>query len=376
MEFKINNECFYKAITEVNKAVSRKSPLPILECIKIVANSECLILVGSNADFFIEKVIPLFINGVKVLEVINTGCIVISAKYLGEIVKKLPQDIFVKVNEQQIVTIRSGEVSTNLKGFNSKEYPRLPHIDGTKHLEIPSIELNEMIKQTIFAVSKSGTRPVLTGVNMLFDKNRFTCVATNSHRLALRELAIESNINGSFIVPSANLNELSKLFNNGLGMIHIYLIESYIVFKSNNISLFSRLIEGNYPNVSGLFSAHYKTGIILDTIQFLQGIDRAYLFASEWRNNNVQLEIKDGNKIQISSNSLEIGEIVETQTIKKIVGETDLSISLDGNFLLDALKAVKEKEVKLSFSGPMRPVLIEPLENPSYIQLISPVRTY
>lgn len=376
MEFIIDNECFNKAISDVNKAVSLKTPFPILSGIKIMATNKCLILIGSNSDIVIEKVIPLTIDGVKVLEVYEAGSVVISAKYLSEIVKKLPDKIHLRVNDKQLVTIQSDEIVTNLYGFNSEEYSKLPQINEANCIEIPSIELIEMIKQTAFAVSKNESRPVLTGVNMSFKDNHLSCVATNSHRLALREIALESNINGSFIVPSTSLNELTKLINNDSGVIHIFVTDSYMVFKSNTISLFSRLIEGNYPNISGLLPNNPKTIITLDTNQLLKGIDRACLFASEWKNNNVHLEIKDGTKLRISSNSSEIGKIEETQSIKAIIGETDLSISLDGNFLIDALKVIKEEEIRLSFSGSMRPVLIEPIENPSYLHLISPVRSY
>ncbi len=201
---------------------------------------------------------------------------------------------------------------------------------------------------------------------MSIKENKLTCVATNSHRLALRELPLESKVTGSFIIPSKSLNELTKLFNNEAGIIHIFITESYIVFQTNHISLFSRLIEGNYPNVSELLPKDLKTIITVDTNTLLKGIDRACLFVSEWRNNNVLIEILDKSKLRISSNSSELGKIEETQSINSISGEAGLSVSLDGSFLLDALKAIKENEVKLSFGGSMRPVLIEPSDNSSY----------
>ena len=304
------------------------------------------------------------------------GSVVISAKYLSEIVKKLPDKIHLKVNEKQVVTIQSNEIITKLNGFNAKEYPSLPQMDETKQIRIPSTELIEMIKQTAFAVSKNETRPVLTGVHMSFQENRLRCVATNSHRLAQRELTIESNVNGAFTVPSTSLNELTKLINNESGLLHIFVTDSYMVFKTNTTSLFSRLIEGNYPNISGLLPKNSKTMITLDTKQLLKGIDRACLFASEWKNNNVHIEIIEGTKIKISSTSSEIGKIEETQNLKGIEGEKDLNITLDGSYLMDALKIIKEEEIRLSFGGVMRPFLIEPIGNSSYLHLISPVRSY
>lgn len=238
MEFIIDNKCFNKAISDVNKAVSLKTPFPILSGIKITANNNCIILVGSNSDIVIEKVIPLTIDGVKVLEVYHEGSVVISAKHLSEIVKKLPDKIHIKVSEKQLVTIQSDEIVTKVYGFNAEEYPSLPQIEEVKFIKIPSVELIDIIKQTVFAVSKSESKPVLTGVNMSFKDNHLSCVATNSHRLALRELAVESNVSGSFIVPSTSLNELIKLIDKETGVIHIFVTDSYIVFKSNTSSLF------------------------------------------------------------------------------------------------------------------------------------------
>ncbi len=176
----------------------------------------------------------------------------------------------------------------NLNGMHSGEYPNPPQIDGAGYFNIPSVELLEIIKQTAFAVSKNETRPLLTVVNLSIKENKLTCVATNSHRLALRELPLESKVTGSFIIPSKSLNELTKLFNNEADIIHIFLTDSYIVFQTNHISLFSRLIKGNYPNVSELLPKDLKTIITVDTKTLLKGIDRACLFASEWRNNYIK----------------------------------------------------------------------------------------
>ncbi|WP_175987423.1 DNA polymerase III subunit beta [Bacillus sp. Marseille-Q1617] len=376
MEFIIENEYFNRAISDVHRAVSMKTPFPILTGIKITADQDCVTLIGSNSDLIIEKVIPLSIDGVKVLDVIQPGSVVLTARYLSEIVKKLPGDIHVEANEKQTVTLRSDEIVTSLNGIHAEEYPSLPEMDESNQMRIPGVDLIEMIKQTVFAVAKSETRPVLTGVNLSFDKNHLTCAATNSHRLALKELTIDSTITGSFIVPSASLNEFVKLFQNESGYIDLFATASYMVFKSSKATLFTRLIEGNYPNVSVLIPKDSKTIVTSDTKRLLKGIDRACLFASEWKNNNIFLEIKDGMKMKISSNSSEIGRIEETQMIKSMEGEGELSISLDGDFLMDALKAVKEEEIRLSFGGSMKPVLIEPVGNPSYLHLISPVRSY
>lgn len=376
MKFRINKEYFHKAISEVSKAVSTKTPFPILSGIKLIAKNDSITLIGCNSDIIIEKMIPNIIDGVKILDVYKPGSSVISATYLSEIVKKLPNEIDLEVNEKQIVSIQSDEIITKLSEFNSEEYPKLPMFNKSNRVSISSHELIEMINQTVFAASKNETRPVLTGVNFSFQQGELSCVATNSHRLALRILRIESEAIGSYNVPNTSLIEVTKLFGGGTTTIEIFLTESYIVFKSNYTTLYSRLIKGNYPNITGLFPKEFKTTVTIDTKQFLKGIDRACLFAKEWKNNNVNIEIKDGSKIRIFSSSTEIGKLEETQSIKTIRGEKELSISLDGSFLMDALKVIKEEEVSLAFSGSMRPILIQPIGNNDQLHLISPVRSY
>ncbi|MEK3853789.1 DNA polymerase III subunit beta [Cytobacillus sp. FSL H8-0458] len=375
MEFKIKNEYFNKAIVEVSSAVSAKTPFPILTGIKLTACEDHLTLTGSSSDIVIEKVIPASDEGAG-LEIEETGSVVVTSRYLTELIKKLPGDIHIKVAEKNSLTVLSDEILISLNGFPAEEYPALPEFEDSQGIAFSSAELVEMIKQTVFAVSKNDTRPALTGVHMNFNGNSFSCAATDSLRLAFLETKILSATNGSFIVPGSSLKELLKLLaHQEESEIQILSSESYLAFKTKSIMLCSRLIEGKYPDVTGLIPNEAKTVIQLDAKKLLKGIDRACLFAHEWKNNNVLLEIKE-DALKISSVSSAIGKIEETQPLIELTGERELSISLDGNFLMDALKAIHEEHVLLSFSGSMRPVIIKPVSSESYIQLVSPVRSY
>lgn len=178
------------------------------------------------------------------------------------------------------------------------------------------------------------------------------------------------------IVPSATVNELLKLINSNLEIVFIYLSESHIIFTFGTTTLYSRLIEGKYPNISNLIPNEFQTVIHMDRKKILQGVDRSSLLASEWANNNVNLEIINESTIKVSSNASQIGKISETQQIDTIRGEKQLNISFDGRFMVDALRAIKEETVILSFGGSMRPILIEAGEQSTAVHLISPVRAY
>ncbi|WP_456276345.1 DNA polymerase III subunit beta [Bacillus sp. AK128] len=375
MEFKINSDYLNKAIVDVTKAVSSKTTLPVLTGIKIIAKTDHIMLIGSNSEIIIERKVPECSDGGRMLEVFQTGSVVIPAKYFSEITKKLPGDIYIKAKHDHTVTIQSEDIISKLNGFSGEEFPSLPELQASQYFRVTSDQLVEMIKQTVFATSKNETRPVLTGVNFSFEEDLLTCVATNSHRLALRKCEVSSELRGSFIVPSSALHEFVKLFGSNKTDINIFANETTILFKSHNLSLYSRLIEGVYPNVSSLIPEETSTIITLDTNQLLRGIDRASIFASEWKNNNINFRLSEGSKIIMATKSTEMGQIEETQPVKKILGDGELTITLDGNFMMDALKAIKEVEVQLCFQGTMRPILVIPVGNDSYLQLISPVRS-
>ncbi|COF55445.1 MULTISPECIES: DNA polymerase III subunit beta [Bacillus] len=376
MEFIVNHKHFTQALSEVSKAISTKAVIPILSGIKITADQSGITLIASNSNIFIEKFIPSVIDDEQITTILQAGTIVVPAKYFIEIIKKMPSDIVIKSKNEQTITIQSGEITLNLNGFPANEFPNVPQIDGHTEIQIETKQLIDAFKQTVFAVAKNESRPVLTGVHIELDHNKLICAATDSHRLAIRETLISTNMKANCIVPSATINELLKLMNSNLEFVSIYLSESHIIFTFGTTTLYSRLIEGKYPNISTLIPNEFQTVINIDRQRMLQGVDRSSLLASEWANNNVNLEIVNESTIQISSNASQIGKISETQQIDVIQGKKQLNISFDGRFMLDALRAIKEKTVTLSFSGSMRPILIEAGTQSAAIHLISPVRAY
>ncbi|MGW6192925.1 DNA polymerase III subunit beta [Bacillus cereus] len=376
MEFIVNHKQFTQTLSEVSKAISTKTLIPILSGIKITADQSGITLIASNSNIFIEKFIPISIEDEQIATILKAGSIVVPAKYFIEIIKKMPSEILITSMNEQLITIQSDEITLNLNGFSANDFPNVPFIDEHTEIQVETEQLIEVFKQTVFAAAKNESRPVLTGVHFVIDHNKLICAATDSHRLALREIPISSHAKLNCIVPSSTISELLKLMNSNSNLVYIYLSESHIIFKFGTITLYSRLIEGKYPNISTLIPNESQTVINIDRKQILQGVDRSSLLASEWANNNVNLEIIDECTIQISSNASQIGKISETQQIDAIHGEKQLNISFDGRYMVDTLKAIKEDRVTLSFGGSMRPILIEAGEQSAAVYLISPVRTY
>ncbi|EOP23206.1 MULTISPECIES: DNA polymerase III subunit beta [Bacillus] len=376
MEFIVNHKHITQALSEVSKAISTKVLIPILSGIKITADQSGITLIASNSNVFIKKFIPNSIEDEQIATILQAGTIVVPAKYFIEIIKKMPSDIVIKSKNEQIITIQSEEITLNLNGLPANEFPNVPLIEDHAEIQVETEQLIEVFKQTVFAVAKNESRPVLTGVHIELDHNKLVCAATDSHRLAIRETLISSDAKANCIVPSATISELLKLMNSHTEFVYIYLSDSHVIFTFGTTTLYSRLIEGKYPNISNLIPNEFQTVINVERKKILQGVDRSSLLASEWANNNVNLEIINESTIKISSNASQIGKIAETQQVDAIQGEKQLNISFDGRFMVDALRAIKEEMVTLSFGGSMRPILIEAGEQSAAVHLISPVRAY
>ncbi|MBF7147018.1 DNA polymerase III subunit beta [Bacillus toyonensis] len=376
MEFIVNHKHITQALSEVSKAISTKVLIPILSGIKITADQSGITLIASNSNVFIKKFIPNSIEDEQIATILQAGTIVVPAKYFIEIIKKMPSDIVIKSKNEQIITIQSEEITLNLNGLPANEFPNVPLIEDHAEIQVETEQLIEVFKQTVFAVAKNESRPVLTGVHIELDHNKLICAATDSHRLAIRETLISSDAKANCIVPSATISELLKLMNSHTEFVYIYLSDSHVIFTFGTTTLYSRLIEGKYPNISNLIPNEFQTVINVERKKILQGVDRSSLLASEWANNNVNLEIINESTIKISSNASQIGKIAETQQVDAIQGEKQLNISFDGRFMVDALRAIKEEMVTLSFGGSMRPILIEAGEQSAAVHLISPVRAY
>ncbi|MBX9984194.1 DNA polymerase III subunit beta [Priestia aryabhattai] len=378
MKFIIQKDYLVQSVQDVMKAVSSRTTIPILTGIKIVATEEGVTLTGSDSDISIESFIPDEEEGKEIVDIQKPGSVVLPARFFSEIVKKLPKDIVeLDVQSHFLTIIRSGKAEFNLNGLDAEEYPHLPQIEENNMFRLPTDLLKNMIRQTVFAVSTSETRPILTGVNWKVDGKELTCIATDSHRLALRKATIETGNEATYnvVIPGKSLSEFSKILDDSHELVDIVITENQVLFKTKHLLFFSRLLDGNYPDTSRLIPADSKTDVILNVKEFLQSIDRASLLAREGRNNVVKLSTLDEGIVEISSNSPEIGKVIEEVQSQSISGE-ELKISFSAKYMLDALKALEGTDIKINFTGAMRPFVIRTLEDDSMLQLILPVRTY
>lgn len=381
MKFTIQRDQLMNGVQDVMKAISSRTTIPILSGMKVEATAEGIKLTGSDSDISIESFIPKEEDGIVYVEEIEPGSIVLHAKYVPDIVRKLPEQMVeIESDENFNVTVRSGNAEFHLNGQDAQEYPLLPKLHTENSFELPIDLLKDLIRQTVFAVSTSENRPILTGVNIKLEDGKIEFVATDSHRLASRKIPVNGEMKGfpysNIVIPGKSLNELNKILEDSEDKIMISVTENQILFRTKHLYFLSRLLDGNYPETSRLIPEQSKTNVVIGTKELLNSIDRASLLAKEHRNNVVKLVTKESNQLEITSNSPEVGKVMEEVTADSIEGE-ELKISFSARYMMDALKAIESEKVSIQFTGAMRPFLIRPAdEREEILQLILPVRTY
>lgn len=378
MKFDIMRDRLLDGLNDVMKAVSSKTTIPILTGIKIDVSTEGMTLTGSDADITIQTSIPVEEDGEQIIHVHETGSIVLQARMFNEIVRKLPtNEVEIEVTNNFQTRIQSGKSDFHLIGLDATEYPMLPEISPDRQITLPSDLLKAIVRETVFAVSASESRPVLTGVKWQIKEDGLVCVATDSHRLARRKVTLEHlpTEEADVVIPGKSLTELSKILSDSTTPVDIFMTNQQVLFKTSDVLFFSRLLEGNYPETSRLIPEEYNTNVTINGKALLQAIDRASLLAREDRNNVVRFSTLEENTVEISSNSPEIGKVEEEIQVESLEGE-ELRISFSAKYMMDALKAIDGQEVIIQFTGAMRPFIIRSVHDDAILQLILPVRTY
>ncbi|MCE5521557.1 DNA polymerase III subunit beta [Staphylococcus pseudintermedius] len=376
MEFSIQRDYFITQLNDTLKAISPRATLPILTGIKIDATNEGIVLTGSDSEISIEITIPNQVDGQEIINVVEPGSVVLPGRFFVDIIKKLPgKEVKLSTNEQFQTLITSAHSEFNLSGLDPDQYPLLPQVSSDDALQLPVKVLKNIIAQTNFAVSTSETRPVLTGVNWLIQQNELLCTATDSHRLAVRKLKLEEEIEDkNVIIPGKALAELNKIMTDSEDHIDIFFASNQVLFRVGNVNFISRLLEGHYPDTSRLFPENYEIKLGLNNSDFYHAIDRASLLAREGGNNVIKLSTGD-TQIELSSTSPEIGTVKEEVTANDVEGG-NLKISFNSKYMLDALKAIDNEEVEVEFFGTMKPFILKPKDDDTVTQLILPIRTY
>ena len=375
MKFTIKREILLDALNKVSKAISTKNLIPVLSGIKFELKKKKLVLTASDNDITIQTTIESLKDDDFKIE--NEGSIIISGKYILDIVRKLPDEfINIEVIDDLKILIYTANSEFNLNGISESEYPNIGLEESKKKIDIKASVLKNIVYQTAFASSNEESKPVLTGINFNIVGDILECNSTDSYRLARKVVKLDkvSEENYNIVIPSHNLVEFTRILDGELEDIELHIFNNKILFKSGNLKFESRLINGTYPNTSNLLPDDSFLIINTNLNDFYNVIDRVSILTSDKEKNIVTLET-DGNTLILRSSSVEVGRVEEKMNISKNNDE-NIKISFSAKYMMEALKSFSTENVDLHFVGEIKPILIKSTEDETLTQLVLPIRTY
>ncbi len=348
-------------------SVPVRTTLPVLANLLLEADEGGLKLSGTDLDTAVSIRVPA--------EVEKGGAITVPARKLQEIARELPPDPVHLTTKGDATTIQCGRARFRLNGLPKDEFPGFPVVDFAGSWTLKGEELRELISRVAFAVSTEETRPILNGVLWHLSDREMRMVATNGHRLAKMTLPL-SNGGGSeaadLIVHPRALRQVEKLLG-GDDRVEVRHSENHLGFRGQGVEIYTRLIEGPYPNYEQVIPKDNDKVAIADRTALAGVVKRMSIVASD-QTHRVKLTL-GGEALKFTVETPDLGDATEELPVE-YQGEP-LEIGFNANYLIELLGNMPADEVRMSFKAPEGAATIEPVGNedtPDFLCLVMPLR--
>ncbi len=362
MKFRITKEAFQSGLTQVLSVVNARVTLPILSNVLLEAREGELVLTTTDLD--------VGIIGRVAAEVEKTGTVTLPARKLSTIIRELPDaEISVTVDKDNVASVKCGPSFFKIMGLSAEEFPPLNEPDDAAEFKLEQRTLRDGLRRTSYAISTDETRYVLNGIFHSFKEGKLTLVATDGRRLAMTDSDVEfpDSQETDFILPTKAVNELARLLQDE-GEVRIKVGQSQVVFELNNNVLFSKLIDGTYPNFRQVIPGPANHRVTFERESFLRSIQRVSILASD-KASTVKLQFGDA-EVKVSASTADIGEAEETIAVK--YAGKHMSIAFNPDYLMAPLRNLDSDEVHLDLIDELNPGVIR--TNEPFLYVIMPMR--
>lgn len=367
MKFVCEHRELNNGLQIVQRAVSLKNPLPILSGIKFETYTDKVKLTATDLDIGISCTVPA--------QIMEIGSAVLPSRYITELIRRLPDlPIFIESDPQTgSAVIQYGQSEASINGYPTEEYPLFFMPDTDQGFSIPASSFKEIVRQVVFAADTTETRPIYSGVLFEIGGGELQVVATDTHRMAWRRFKLDNceDIDINLIIPGKTLNELAKIISSYENDIKVTFTSNQVLFTTEgDISVISRLVDGQYPNYRMVIPREYVSRIRLKNRDLADATERASLLTREGVS---VMKMNISEDLMIISVNTEAGRIREEVAV--FHEGNPLQIAFNARYISDALKAVGSDDIVMEFTGPLSPGIIKkagPQED--YLSLLLPLR--
>lgn len=366
MNFICDKVQLQNAVNTVLRAVPSKSTIQTLEGLYFECTDQI-----SITGYDLKRAIHTSLEA----DITERGLMLVNARFFAELLRRLPDGmITLTYNDyNSAVNVKCGRSEFNFQAMEIEDYPEVPNFDEVSSVEIPQNILSEMIRRSIFAVSKDEIRPVYTGALFEIEDNELTLVAVDGYRLARRVEKIENGKleNGSFIVPGFALSDIEKICDDTDDPIRISVGNKHISFTIGETVVITRRLEGDFLNHRKSVPENFRYTVKIERQEMMSVIDRVSLVLSDKNSSPVRMMFEDGTIHCICATP--IGKAEDTCSCEGS-GE-GLEIGFNDRYLLDALKACEDDELLICLNTSSSPCIIRAADGSSnYTYMILPVR--
>ncbi|MCQ2451152.1 MAG: DNA polymerase III subunit beta [Clostridia bacterium] len=366
MKFTVERATFLDAVSKLQKVVSNKTSMPILEGILISAEKGLLTLATYNLEMGMKK--EMYANCEE------PGDIVINVRLLADILRKLGGvQVEIECDEKLLCHIKSGEAVFEIMGMNASDFPEMPSVSDGDNLSINAKVFCDMVKGTIFAVSQvEGTRPILTGINISINDNILQFVAIDGYRLAIRREKINSDKNIEFTASGKAVNEIVKLIDETTENVELTIGKRLILANVDGYLFISRLLEGEFVNFEKIIPETYNNEMKVNSNELIESVDRVSLLINDIFSTPIRCSLSEESLILNCVTTL--GRANEKVNVS-LSGE-EFEIGLNSRYLSEALKACDDGNIKFKLNGANSGVVIVSADdnNKDFLYLIMPMR--
>lgn len=368
MKFKISKDNLFNGLAALQGVVGHRTTLAILSNVLVHAEADRLDLTATDLDVTITRTVPA--------EVTKKGQVTLPARRLFGLVRELGLgDIEFDVDDQCRCNMRVGASFYKIHGLSPEEFPPLPKFKEERKVVLDQAKMLTMLRRTAYASSADEARYVLNGINISLRDHKLTMVATDGRRLALaeEETDLPEGLQADFTIPTKAVNELSRILLPD-GQVEIMHSENYAGFVLRGegqapTSLFTKLVDGIYPNYRQVIPSETKIRVQLPREEFLHALRRSEIMTSD-KQNSVRLNFST-NTLVITANSPEVGEGEERMGIN--YDGPNLSIAFNPRFLINPLEALEEEEeIFFDFVDELAPGVIR-IKGP-FLYVVMPMR--
>ncbi|MDE5943394.1 MAG: DNA polymerase III subunit beta [Clostridia bacterium] len=352
------------AVLKVVKACASKTTVPVLECIKLSAENDSLTLTATDNEISICKTIKA--------DVYEEGEVCVPGKYFADFIKKLEGVQITLSTDGKKMDIIYADSQTDMQVLSADEFPRMDTNINESSFKVKTSDLKKFINSTSFCCATDDSRPILKGCQFVITGNDICVTSLDGFRLAtVKGKVISSTGDLEIVCPARTLNEIEKMIPESDGETEIFIQRGMILVSADNTVLTSRLYSGDFIKKENIIPKDFITVVTVNKDLLKASIERAAILVRNDKNSLIIFDI-NGDRIDVSSNS-EIGSVQEP--VKADVEGKDVRIAMNSKFIIDAVNALSEDEIVLSFNNQIQPFTCENVNDKDNLYLILPVRT-